>query len=119
VSEYSGYAQLDWKPSPAWRAVLGSRFTQNELFGENISSRGSLVYTINEKNAIKFIAGQSFRAPSLFELYFITPSQTIFGNENLQPETADTFELGYQHARGYLSTMSTSIQMVTPSMPKD
>ncbi|RKZ42716.1 MAG: hypothetical protein DRQ41_06650 [Gammaproteobacteria bacterium] len=101
VSEYSGYAQLDWKPSPAWRAVLGSRFTQNELFGENISSRGSLVYTINEKNAIKFIAGQSFRAPSLFELYFITPSQTIFGNENLQPETADTFELGYQHARGY------------------
>ena len=101
VSEYSGYAQLDWKLSPAWRAVLGSRFTQNELFGENISSRGTLVYTINEKNAIKFIAGQSFRAPSLFELYFITPTQTVFGNENLKPETADTFELGYQHARGH------------------
>ncbi len=101
VYEYSGYAQIDWKPLPAWRVVLGRRFTQNELFGKNVSSRGTLVYSINEKNAIKFIAGQSFRTPNLFELYFATPTKTVFGNEALKPETADTFELGYQHARGY------------------
>lgn len=108
VSEYSGYAQVDWKFSPAWRFVVGSRLTHSETFGENISSRGAIVYSINAKNAIKLIAGQSFRTPSLFELYFITPSNSVFGNESLNPETADTFELGYQYTQGpfYLQTLA-------------
>jgi outer membrane receptor for ferrienterochelin and colicin len=101
VYEYSGYAQVDWKPLPAWRFLIGSRLTKSETFGENVSSRGTIVYSINAKNAIKFIVGQSFRTPSLFELYFITPTNTVFGSENLNPETADTFELGYQHTRGH------------------
>lgn len=108
VYEYSAYAQVDWKPSPAWKIILGSRFTENQLFGSNVSSRGTLAYFIDDKNTIKFIAGQSFRTPSLFELYFITSGKTVFGNEKLQPETADTFELAYQHVNGpfYMQTLA-------------
>ncbi len=101
IYEYSGYAQIDWKPLKKWRILLGSRLTKSKTFGENVSSRGTIVYSIDEKNAIKFIAGQSFRTPSLFELYFITPTNSVFGSENLAPETADTFEIGYQHSQGY------------------
>jgi outer membrane receptor for ferrienterochelin and colicin len=108
VSEYSGYAQVDWKPLPAWRILIGSRLTHSETFGQNISSRGTIVYSIDAKNTLKLIAGQSFRTPSLFELYFMTPSNTVFGSETLNPETADTFELGYQHTHGpfYLQTLA-------------
>jgi len=105
--EYSAYAQVDWKPSPAWKIVLGSRLTENQNFGSNVSSRGTLAYSINDQNTIKFIAGQSFRTPSLFELYFITSGKTVFGNDKLKPETADSFELAYQHVNGpfYMQTL--------------
>ncbi|MDM8569713.1 TonB-dependent receptor, partial [Thiotrichales bacterium HSG1] len=101
VYEYSGYGQIDWKPLNKWRILIGSRLTKSETFGENISSRGTIVYSIDAKNAIKFIAGQSFRTPSLFELYFITPTKSVFGKESLEPETADTFEIVYQHSHSY------------------
>lgn len=100
VYEYSAYAQVDWKPSPGWKIILGSRLTENQLFGSNVSSRGTLAYFLDKNNTIKFIAGQSFRTPSLFELYFITSGKTVFGNDKLKPETADTFELAYQHVNG-------------------
>ncbi|MCK5877965.1 MAG: TonB-dependent receptor [Candidatus Marithrix sp.] len=99
--EYSGYSQIDWKPLEKWRILIGSRLTKSETFGENISSRGTVVYSIDAKNTVKLIAGQSFRTPSLFELYFITPTKSVFGTDSLEPETADTFEIGYQHVHGY------------------
>ncbi len=102
VYEYSGYAQIDWKPLAKWRILIGSRLTKSETFGENISSRGTIVYSIDANNTVKFIAGQSFRTPSLFELYFITPTKSVFGTESLEPETADTFEIGYQHSHNYI-----------------
>ncbi|MEN8216706.1 MAG: TonB-dependent receptor [Pseudomonadota bacterium] len=108
VYEYAGYAQVDWKLSPAWGVVFGGRFTDNEKLGRNDSFRGTIAYFIDKRNTIKFIAGQSFRAPSFFELYFKTPEKTVFGNENLKPETADTFELSYQYAKGsfYMQTLA-------------
>ncbi|WP_069471268.1 TonB-dependent receptor plug domain-containing protein [Candidatus Marithrix sp. Canyon 246] len=108
MDEYSGYLQLDWKPLQAWRILLGSRITENEIYGSNVSSRGTIIWTLNQQNSIKFIAGQSFRTPSFFELYFNNPkANTATGNENLVPETADTFELAYQYAKDnfYMQTL--------------
>jgi outer membrane receptor protein involved in Fe transport len=68
------------------------------LFGNNLSSRATLVYSIDEKNSIKLIAGQSYRAPSLFELYFETPDNQVFGNINLKPETSNSIEIAYLRA---------------------
>ena len=54
---------------------------------------------MDKNNTIKFIAGQSFRTPNFFELYFRTPdSKTAVGNDDLEPEKANTLELGYQYA---------------------
>jgi outer membrane cobalamin receptor len=106
VHEYAGYAQADWKPLQGLRMILGSRYTRNENFGGNMSLWGTIGYAINENNMIKFITGQSFRAPSLFESYFITPSQSVFGSETLEPEKADTFELGYQYAKDKFSVQA-------------
>jgi outer membrane cobalamin receptor len=97
MNESSIFTQLDWKPG-RWRFVGGTRYTNNSLFGGNVSSRGTVGYRITTRDAVKFIAGQSYRSPSLFELY--TASPNISGNLALKPETSDSIELVYQHAQG-------------------
>jgi outer membrane cobalamin receptor len=95
--EESVFTQLDWKPG-RWRLVGGTRYTNNSLFGGNVSSRGTVGYRITSRDALKFIVGQSYRSPSLFEIY--TSSPNISGNPDLKPETSDSVELVYQHAQG-------------------
>jgi len=97
MNESSIFTQLDWKPG-RWRFVGGTRYTNNSLFGGNVSSRGTVGYRLTARDAVKFIAGQSYRSPSLFEIY--TASPNISGNLALKPETSDSIELVYQHAQG-------------------
>ncbi|MFZ2490949.1 MAG: TonB-dependent receptor [Thermoanaerobaculia bacterium] len=99
VSEYSAFAQGAWSAGRL-RLLAGSRFTHNELFGSNLSSRATAVFVLGDDNAIKVIAGQSYRAPSLFELYFQTPTNTTYGNLALEPETSTSYELAYLRRAG-------------------
>jgi outer membrane cobalamin receptor len=96
-TEASLFSQVDFKPG-RWRLVGGTRYTNNSLFGGNVSSRGTVGYMLTGHDAVKFIAGQSYRSPSLFEIY--TASPNISGNPDLKPETSDSVELVYQHAQG-------------------
>ena len=75
--------------------LLGTRITDNELFGVNTSSRGTLVYSINDKNTIKFNLGQAYRSPSLFEQYFQNSSRSVNGNPDIEPERNVSYELTY------------------------
>jgi len=99
--EASVFSQVDWKPG-RWRLVGGTRYTNNSLSGGNVSSRGTVGYRITDRDAVKFVVGQSYRSPSLFELF--TASPNISGNPNLRPETSDSVELVYQRAHGGLYT---------------
>lgn len=99
VSEFSIYAQTDY----SWKnvtALIGGRFTHNELTGNNFSPRAAIVWQINSYHALKLMGGESFRSPSLFESYFIPRARTVFGNPDLEPEKNDTIELVYQYSRG-------------------
>lgn len=107
VYESSLFGQAKWDMGPV-RLVGGARLTYDELFGENVSARATAIWSLNEQNAVKFMAGQSFRAPSLFESYFSTPDRTVFGNEELQPETVDSVELAYQYSRGGFHGQATA-----------
>jgi outer membrane cobalamin receptor len=88
-TERSALAQLNYN-SPGFGLVFGTRYTNNELAGSNTASRLTLVFPLNPRNSVKFIAGQSFRAPTLFEQFF-----SRFGNPAVQPEKADTYEMTY------------------------
>lgn len=94
VYEASASAQANVTISD-FSLLAGSRYTKNEHFGQNVSSRATAVYSINDKNSVKLIAGQSFRAPSLFEVFFLNPDKSVVGNTDLKPETAKTFEFAY------------------------
>ena len=94
VSEYSAFGQLKFMKGNI-SALLGGRYTNNDLFGGNFAPRATFVYSLNDHNSLKLIYGESFRAPSLFELYFQTSSQTVFGKTDLLPEKSKSIELAY------------------------
>jgi outer membrane receptor protein involved in Fe transport len=106
VWEGSAYAQLGYDAQP-WKLLAGTRFTHNEAFGDDLSSRGSAVYMVNEKNSVKFMVGQSFRAPTPFELYFLNNPVTIVGNPALHPEKTFSTELSYLTQWGKLFGQAT------------
>ncbi len=92
--EASAYAQLGVHMGDLG-LLAGTRFTRNQHFGNNLSSRLSGVYTLDPSNSLKLIVGQSFRAPTLFELYFLDDKRTTSGNLDLRPETSTSFEAAY------------------------
>ncbi|MDX9719632.1 MAG: TonB-dependent receptor [Myxococcota bacterium] len=100
VNEFSLFAQLRFDLAPLLESyhlslLGGLRWTQNQHFNSNLSTRASLVWELFENSSVKLAFGQSFRAPTPFELYFETSSRTVFGNTSLKPETATTAELAY------------------------
>jgi outer membrane receptor protein involved in Fe transport len=100
IYEYSVFFQASYQFS-SFNLLAGTRYSHNEFFKNNLSSRATLVYSVNDKNSFKIIWGQSYRAPSLFELYFATPTKTVFGNLNLKPEKSNSVELAYLTSFNY------------------
>lgn len=94
VYEYSAFGQLGFEKA-GWKGALGSRLTRNRFFGTNVASRATLIYFLDDDNSVKLIAGQSYRSPSIFELFFLNPTRSVAGNSRLQPERADSAELAY------------------------
>ncbi|WP_281558156.1 TonB-dependent receptor [Thalassomonas sp. RHCl1] len=94
LSSYAFWSQLGVNHSKHhW--LFGVRNTENELFGSNLSGRLSYRYDLSAKQRIKFIAAQSYRSPSIFELFFIDIGAGVHGNRELNPETSDSFEVSY------------------------
>lgn len=94
IYDFSVFGQADYSFS-SFNILAGLRYNKNELFGGNVSSRATIVYSIDSKNALKLVYGTSYRSPSLFELYFRTSTNTVFGNTKLNPEESTSFEFSY------------------------
>lgn len=107
IYEASGFAQLGFQKG-GWKGAFGSRLTRNQFFGTNIASRGTLIYLIDDDNSVKLIAGQSYRSPSIFELFFLSPTRSVAGNARLQPERADSVEFVYAAQRGDVSLQAVA-----------
>ncbi|MBI2568374.1 MAG: TonB-dependent receptor [Candidatus Schekmanbacteria bacterium] len=72
----------------------GLRQDQHEAFGSQLSPRAAVAFLWNaDRDKVHASYGRSFRAPSVGELYY--PG---WGNANLRPERATSYELGYRHA---------------------
>ena len=91
---FSVYAQDEIHVRKNLILNLGLRYDHYSLFGGTTNPRAALIYNPWAKTTFKFLYGQSFRAPNLFELFYDAP-----GNEaapNLQPETVRTMELVWE-----------------------
>jgi len=86
---------------------LGARITENQEFGTNDSYSLSGLWTASKNHTWRLHYSESYRAPSLFELYFKTDSNSVIGNINLHPETSEVIELGFNYNQDSLSFNST------------
>lgn len=105
--EVSAHSQLGYE-SERWKLLAGSRYTHNTKTGNNLSSRASMIYLLNEVNSLKALFSQSFRSPTPFEQYFYPSTVTVLGNPGLDPERTETFELSYLASRGKIFARVTA-----------
>jgi len=73
---------------------LGLRYDRYSIFGGTTNPRAALIYNPRETTTLKFLYGQSFRAPNLFELYYNAPGNEA--NPALHPETVRTMEFVWE-----------------------
>lgn len=93
---WSLYVQDAWDIADTVNLTLGIRHDQYSDFGNAISPRSALTWAFMENASLKVLYGEAFRAPSLEEMY-ITNQPAIVGNEDLDPETIRTYEVGLSY----------------------
>ena len=91
---FSVYAQDEIRLHKDLILNLGLRYDHYSIFGGTTNPRAALIYNPWEKTTLKFLYGQSFRAPNLFELYYTAPGNEA--NPTLNPETVRTMELAWE-----------------------
>ena len=111
ISYKSIFVQDEIEINDALILTLGSRYDKHERFGSEISPKANIVYSINENHKLKASYGHGFNAPSLTQnssKYVVPagPTRTYRGNDDLQAETSDTFEIGYEFYKGNTSFKS-------------
>ena len=99
-SDLGFYVQYDWRLTPTVLLSLGARqdtFTlfgdQPNLFGTQVNPRGGVVWLLGERLLFRAAAGRTYRAPTFDEL-----APGLFGNPNLQAETAWSYDASLEYA---------------------
>lgn len=90
----SGFAQLHLE-GERWSVDAGVRRDDNDVFGGATSPRLGGVVALGRDVRLRASYGESFRAPSLGELFY-----PFFGNPALEPERGRSAELGVEVGRG-------------------
>ncbi len=80
--------------------TLGARYDYHERFNGELSPKINALYKIGEHHRIKAGYGEGFKAPTVTQnsSSYVSTSRHIFhGNDDLQPEASQTFEIGYEY----------------------
>ena len=85
---------------------VGARHDRYPNFGGTTNPRLALIYSPREKTAFKFLYGEAFRAPSVYELYY--EIEGFKSNPSLKPEKIRTYEIVWEHYIGDRFRMTTS-----------
>jgi vitamin B12 transporter len=87
------YIQGQASPTSWLTGTIGARWTTNDRFGEALNVRATLAASFNDGNTILRAAiADAFKAPTPFQLF------SEYGNANLSPEEAASFEIGFEQA---------------------
>lgn len=95
-TNYYMFVQNEWKFAQNWQLVSGVRFDEYTDFGSTVNPRAALIWATTDAITTKVLYGRAFRAPSLNELY-VSNNPVFIGNDQLDAETIDTFEVGMSH----------------------
>ncbi|MDR4507977.1 MAG: TonB-dependent receptor [Candidatus Brocadiaceae bacterium] len=92
---WSVYIQDVWDITDTINLTLGIRHDEYNDFNST-NPRLGMSWSFLENASLKILYGKAFRVPSFLEMYSAN-QPAILGNENLDPETIDTFEVGVSY----------------------
>lgn len=101
----AGYLVGDLTPAPPLKLSLGSRVDYYSTFGTSVNPRAAVIVKPYERGNIKLLAGKAFRAPSVLELFYTSP--TSRAAVNLKPEQISSFEAELTHR--FSTTLTATI----------
>jgi len=93
---WSIYLQDTWDITDTVNLTLGARHDHYNDFGGATSPRSGLTWAFMKDASMKLLYGEAFRAPNFVEM-FTTNQPAIQGNEDLDPETIRTYEVGLSY----------------------
>lgn len=108
VTEQSVFFQGEYQLSN-WRYVAGLRYVENTDFGSHTAPRASAVWSLSERDSIKFLYGEGFNSPTFRQ----TSARNQFGfaqDIDIGAETVRTFEIAYAYTRENLFYALTAYQ---------
>ena len=93
---WSIYLQDTWDITDTLNLTLGVRHDEYNDFGSATSPRGGLTWAFLKNASLKVLYGEAFRAPNFTEMFTIN-NPAFVGNEDLDPETIRTYEVGLSY----------------------
>lgn len=93
TDETSAYSNLSWGLTDSLKFVAGVRYSDNSKAGSDTTPNAGIVYELTPDKYIKFLYGEAYRAPNMYEQICSMPG-IYLGNPNLIPETIKTYDLG-------------------------
>ena len=98
----AGYVQDELTLNERWLLTLGVRYDHHSVFGGETSPRAYLVWLLDEHWRVRGGYGEGFRAPTLKQSSSVYSTSagphTFVGNDDLQPETSRSYEIGVVYA---------------------
>lgn len=91
---WAAFAQASYAGGPL-RVDAGARRDEHDAFGGETSLRAAAALALGERSRLRAAYGESFRAPSLADLYY--PG---FSNPALEPERGTSYELAFETGGG-------------------
>jgi len=89
--------QDEWLFATDWALTTGLRYDHYSDFGGTVNPRMALIYNSPYNVTTKFLYGRAFRAPAFAE-QFNANNPVLIGNEDLDPEVIDSYEIVVNYA---------------------
>ena len=88
--------QDEWSFARNWELTAGVRYDSYSDFGDTVNPRAALVWEPRSDLVTKLLYGRAFRPPSFAEKY-AKSNPVQLGNNDIEPETIDTYELAFDY----------------------
>jgi vitamin B12 transporter len=88
----SGYVQGQYEILPGLTLTAGGRYDHHSVYGGHGTGQFAAAWALpDQATVVRASFGQGFKAPALYQLY------SNYGNQALQPETANSWDAGMEH----------------------
>ncbi|MEA1983694.1 MAG: TonB-dependent receptor [Campylobacterota bacterium] len=95
--------------------ILGARLDHYSDLGAHFSSQAGVVYRANDEVVLKLLYGSAYRAPTLTERYAKGHIYYRAGDENIDEETANTYEVALIYKPNFQNRLALNVYYSTLS----